>query len=72
MTVSPLEEKIAEMQENAQDATQALQAAPQRVVELPALLERQTGALTALQPMQASPSNSKACKATSNGERHPK
>ena len=48
MTVSSLEEKIQEMQENAQEATQALQAAQQRVVELQALLQRQTGALTAL------------------------
>ena len=53
MTVSSLEEKIAEMQENAQEATQALQAAQQRVVELQALLQRQTGALTALQQLQA-------------------
>ena len=53
MTVSSLEEKIQEMQENAQEATQALQAAQQRVVELQALLQRQTGALTALQGLQA-------------------
>ena len=53
MTVSTLEEKIAEMQANAQEATQALQAAQQRVVELQALLQRQTGALTALQQLQA-------------------
>ena len=53
MTVSTLEEKIAEMQENAQEATQALQQAQHRVVELQALLQRQTGALTALQQLQA-------------------
>ena len=53
MTVSTLEEKIQEMQANAQEATQALQQAQQRVVELQALLQRQTGALTALQQLQA-------------------
>ena len=53
MTVSTLEEKIAELQGNAQEASQALQAAQQRVVELQALLQRQTGALTALQELQA-------------------
>ena len=53
MTISTLEEKIAELQETAQEVTQALQQAQHRVVELQALLQRQTGALTALQQLQA-------------------
>jgi len=53
MTVSTLTDKIEELQGNAQEASQALQAAQQRVIELQALLQRQTGALTALQELQA-------------------
>ena len=53
MAVSTLTDKIEELQQNAQEASQALQAAQQRVVELQALLQRQTGALTALQELQA-------------------
>ena len=53
MTVSTLEDKIEELQGNAQEATQALQQAQHRVVELQALLQRQTGALTARQQLQA-------------------
>jgi len=53
MAVSTLTDKIEELQQNAQEASQALQAAQHRVVELQALLQRQTGALTALQQLQA-------------------
>ena len=47
-----LNDRIEEMVANQQEAAQQLQAAQQQVAELTALLQRLTGALTALRQLQ--------------------
>ena len=47
-----LEKKIAEMQENLKLTNREFHLAQQQVKELQGLLQRQTGALTALQQLQ--------------------
>ena len=45
-------DQIVEYQQSQQEAAEALSQAQSRVAELQALLHRQTGAITALQPIQ--------------------
>ena len=47
-----LEKKIAELQENLELTSRELHMAHQQVKEFQGLLQRQTGALTALQQLQ--------------------
>ena len=47
-----LKKKIAEMQENLEITNREFHLAQQQVKELQGLLQRQTGALTALQQLQ--------------------
>jgi|TARA_R100001530_G_scaffold98909_1_gene68741 protein-arginine kinase len=47
-----LTQRIEEMIENQREAAQQLQAATQQVAELQALIQRQTGFLTALRQLQ--------------------
>jgi lipase chaperone LimK len=52
MTESSVAEKITELNTNRQEALQALQEAQGRVTELNALIQRQSGAITALEQLQ--------------------
>ena len=47
-----IDDQITEYQESQQQATEALSVAQSRVNELHALLQRQTGAVTALQRLK--------------------
>jgi lipase chaperone LimK len=53
MTESTVADKIDELTTNRQEALQMLQEAQTKVTELNALIQRQSGALTALEQLQA-------------------
>ena len=53
MTESTVANKIDELTTNRQEALQMLQEAQTKVTELNALIQRQSGAITALESLQA-------------------
>jgi hypothetical protein len=53
MTESAVVDKIDELTTNRQEALQMLQEAQTKVTELNALIQRQSGAITALESLQA-------------------
>ena len=53
MTESAVVNKIDELTTNRQEALQMLQEAQTKVTELNALIQRQSGAITALESLQA-------------------
>ena len=53
MTESAVADKIDELTTNRQEALQLLQEAQTKVTELNALIQRQSGAITALESLQA-------------------
>ena len=53
MTESAVVNKIDELTNNRQEALQMLQEAQTKVTELNALIQRQSGAITALESLQA-------------------
>ena len=53
MTESTVADKIDELTTNRQEALQMLQEAQTKVTELNALIQRQRGAITALEQLQA-------------------
>ena len=53
MTESAVVNKIDELTNNRQEALQLLQEAQTKVTELNALIQRQSGAITALESLQA-------------------
>ena len=53
MTESTVADKIDELTTNRQEALQMLQEAQTKVTELNALIQRQSGAITALESLQA-------------------
>jgi len=53
MTESSVADKIDELTTNRQEALQMLQEAQSKVTELNALIQRQSGAITALESLQA-------------------
>ena len=52
MTESAVADKINELTNNRQEALQMLQEAQTKVTELNALIQRQSGAITALEQLQ--------------------
>ena len=52
MTESAVADKIDELTNNRQEALQLLQEAQTKVTELNALIQRQSGAITALESLQ--------------------
>ena len=52
MTESAVADKINELTNNRQEALQMLQEAQTKVTDLKALIQRQSGALTALESLQ--------------------
>jgi|TARA_R100001443_G_C3314129_1_gene168457 hypothetical protein len=53
MTESTVADKIEELTNNRQEALQMLQEAQTKATELNALIQRQSGAITALESLQA-------------------
>ena len=53
MTVSTVADKIEELTTNRQEALKMLQEAQSKATELNALIQRQSGAITALESLQA-------------------
>ena len=53
MTESTVADKIEELTNNRQEALQMLQEAQSKATELNALIQRQSGAITALESLQA-------------------
>jgi len=53
MTVSTVADKLEELTTNRQEALKMLQEAQSKATELNALIQRQSGAITALESLQA-------------------